>query len=153
MDLKAAPWHTTAEDTNMRLLLDERDRELAAAKEELQQLRANLDWAEHCRAQAEERLEDEKAATAAAEEQTFRESNRADGAEGHLHDVIVEFVVEPATGVLRGVSDGVDANDIPDEVIVSTAETLADNLKAGLAAGDLAALARELLTDWAEESR
>lgn len=143
-DTQTRPWQTTTDTTA---------EQLAAALAEITRLTDNLRWVEHCRAQAEERLEVEKAATAAAEERVDFEANRADGAEGHLHRVLVEYVVEPQTGAVRGISDGVDDRVIPDEVIESAAETLAENLEVDPAVDKLAELARGLLTDWAEEQR
>jgi hypothetical protein len=136
-------WHTTADTTADQL---------AAARAEITRLTDSLRWVERMRAQAEERVEAEKEATAAAELRVDFEANRADGAESKLHRVLVEYVVEPATGVVKGVSDGIDARDIPDEVIESTAETLAENLEVDPAVDKLAELARGLLTDWAERS-
>jgi hypothetical protein len=127
--------------------------QLALAREEIARLTDSLRWVEQMRAQAEGRVEDEKAATAAAEERAQAEEWRADGAEAKLQRVLVEYVVEPATGVVRGISDGVNARDIPDEVIESTAETLMENLEVDPAVDKLAELARGLLTDWAEERR
>lgn len=96
---------------------------------------------EHARELAELR-----ARLASAEQETK-------AAKGQLHDVLVEYVVEPATGVVRGISDGVDDNGVPEDVVESTTETLEQNLNAGLAVAELAELARGLLTDWAEERR
>lgn len=139
-------------DTQIRPAVSVED-QLAAAREEIVRLTDSLRWVERMRDQAEGRLEAEQAATAAADERTFQESNRADGAEAKLHRVLVEYVVEPATGVVRGIADGVDARDIPEEVIESAAETLAANLEVDPAVDKLGELARGLLTDWAEERR
>ena len=137
-------WHTTTDTTA---------EQLAAARAEITRLTDSVRWLEHCRSQAEERVEEEKAATRAAEEKAQAEEWRADGAEAKLQRVLVEFVVEPATGVLKGISDGVDTDDVPDDVMESTAETLAGNLDVDPAVDKLPELARGLLTDWAEGPR
>lgn len=143
-DTQTRSWHTTTDTTA---------EQLAAARAEITRLTDSLRWVEQMRAQADGRVEAEKAATAAAEERAQAEEWRADGAEAKLHRVLVEYVVEPATGVVRGISDGVDDSGIPDEVIESTAETLAENLDVNPAVDRLAELARGLLSDWAEERR
>ena len=137
-------WHTTTDTTAKKL---------ADALAEITRLTDSLRWVERMRDQAEARVEAEKQATADAEERIFQESNRADGAEAHLRNVLVEYVVEPATGVVRGISDGVNASDIPDAVIESTVETLMENLEVDPAVDRLSELARGLLTDWADERR
>jgi hypothetical protein len=142
-DLKPAPaWHTTAASD-----------QLAEARAEITRLTDSVRWVEHCRAQAEERLDAEKNATSTAEEKIDVEANRADGAEAHLHNVLLEFVVEPAARALDGISDGVDAADVPQNTLDSVAECLKEDLDGGMKAGDLAESARDRLNDWADERR
>jgi hypothetical protein len=62
------------------------------------------------------------------------------------------IVAEDATGVLDSVGDGVDTDDVPAPVLESVVDTLMDN-RAAMSFDELPGLARDLLTDWAEESR
>lgn len=127
--------------------------QLAAARDEITRLTDSLRWVEHCRAQAEESVQDEKEATKAANERADAEADRADGAESHLRRVLVEYIVEPALGALDGISDRVDTDEVPDSVLDSVAESLMGDLDGGLDVVELPEAARGQLHDWAEEQR
>jgi inactivated superfamily I helicase len=138
-DLKHAPaWHTTAAAD-----------QLAEARAEITRLTDSLRWVEHCRSQAEESVQDAKDATAAAEERTQAEADRADGLEAHLRRVLIHDYVGPAAGELEGISDKVDT-DVPDGVLDDVAGDLIDDLDGGGTVDGLHEVARRRLTDWAE---
>jgi hypothetical protein len=94
------------------------------------------------RQQAEDRLAEQVLITQRAEALADDEKNRADGAEAHLHKVLVCHVIKPATGGLRGVSGG---TEVPDKVMDSIAEDLIHDLDHGLAVDQLPEDARERL--------
>lgn len=64
----------------------------------------------------------------------------------------VEMIAEDATGVLASVGDGIDTDDVPDPVMESVVETLMDS-RGSMSFDELPELARDLLTDWADERR
>lgn len=115
--------------------------------------RRDLDHARAARMQAEDRLAEQQILTERAEARCDDEKNRADGNEAHLHKVLICHVIEPNVGVLRGVSDGIDDNEVPDAVLDDIAELLIEDLNAGLDVDMLPEDARGRLTDWAEERR
>jgi hypothetical protein len=117
--------------------------QLAAARAEITRLTDNVRWLEMQRAQAEEGQQAEKEATAAAEERTQAEADRADGAEAHLRRVLVEFVVEPATGEV----EGRDADDLHQDVLTVVAECLMEDMEGGLRVDELSGRAVQHLTD------
>lgn len=63
----------------------------------------------------------------------------------------VEMVAEDATGVLASVGDGVDTDDVPASVLESVVDTLMDN-RAAMSFDEMPKLARDLLTDWADDA-
>jgi hypothetical protein len=102
------------------------------------------------RQQAEDRLAEQLVLTERAEALADDEKNRADGNEAHLHKVLICHVIEPHVGVLRGVSDGLDDDEVPEKVLDDIAELLIEDLNGGLDVDMLPEDARGRLTDWAE---
>lgn len=129
-----SPWHTTTDTTA---------EQLAAARAEITRLTDTVRWLEHFRSQAAESVEDQKEETRLANERTQAEADRADGAEAHLRRVLVEFVVEPATGEV----DGRDADDLHQDVLTVVAECLMDDLDGGLRPDELSSRAVQHLSD------
>lgn len=76
---------------------------------------------------------------------------RADVAETALRALLVEYVIEPQSGELDGISDKVDTSDVPDNVLEDIAGDLIDDLYGGLPYDELPEVARGHLQGWAEE--
>jgi hypothetical protein len=116
----------------------------------LYRARRDLEHEQAARAQAEDRLAEQIVLTERAEAFADEERNRADGNENHLRRVLICHVIETNVGVLRGVSDGCDDREIPDDVLDAIAEELIRDLNHGLDVDKLPEDARARLTDWAE---
>ncbi len=134
------------EIASLRLLLDDRDTQISELRKQIRYLMDERDSAQAAQQVAEE-------GQRAAEERTQAEADRADGAEAHLADVLIEYVIEPALGSIDTVSDGVDLTEVPADVAWSIAESLRAELGGGAKAADLAETARGQVRDWAEENR
>ncbi|MFG3340575.1 hypothetical protein [Glycomyces sp. NPDC048151] len=119
----------------------------------LYRARRDLEHERAARQQAEDRVAEQIILTERAETLADNEKNRADGHEAHLHKVLVCHVIETNIGVLRGVSDGTDDHEVPENVLDDIAADLIDDLNHGLDVDRLPEIARTRLTDWGEEAR
>lgn len=117
--------HASDRDTELADLR----RRLADARDEITRLTERLHWVEQRRSQAEERLIEEQGATGRAEKRAESESQRADGAEGHLTAVLIEHVVEPRIPS--------DYPDMTEYAAWRIAEELMGDLNRGVKATDL----------------